>query len=171
MWKTVAMAACAAMLSLNSMVFAAATDSKPPEPTQVAAMLQHTQGAVFPVGTYNARNTAHFTGDSYVAPLTDGRVPIVNVTFVHGAHTYWHMHHHTSQTLLAVSGKGYYQIEGQAPQVLLPGHSVTIPAGVRHWHGAAPGHMFQHIAVMEPVQGAWTEWFEPVDSQLFCSLS
>lgn len=126
---------------------------------------------VFPVGTYNARNTAHFTGDSYVASLSDGNVPVANVTFVHGVHTYWHIHHGTSQTLLAVSGKGYYQLDGQAPHVLLPGQSVTIPAGVRHWHGAAPGHMFQHIAVMEPVQGAWTEWREPVDKQLFDSLT
>ena len=55
--------------------------------------------------------------------------------------------------------------------ILLPGQSVTIPEGVRHWHGAAPGQMFQHIAVMEPVQGAWTEWFIPVDEQLFQSLS
>ncbi len=171
MWKIVAIAACTAAISLNSTVFAADTGRIPPAPTQVAAMLQHTQGAVFPVGTYNARNTAHFTGDSYVASLSDGNVPVANVTFVHGAHTYWHIHHGTSQTLLAVSGKGYYQLDGQAPHVLLPGQSVTIPEGVRHWHGAAPGHMFQHIAVMEPVQGAWTEWREPVDKQLFDSLT
>lgn len=171
MCKIVAIAACTAAISLNSTVFAADTGRIPPAPTQVAAMLQHTQGAVFPVGTYNARNTAHFTGDSYVASLSDGNVPVANVTFVHGAHTYWHIHHGTSQTLLAVSGKGYYQLDGQAPHVLLPGQSVTIPAGVRHWHGAAPGHMFQHIAVMEPVQRAWTEWREPVDKQLFDSLT
>lgn len=171
MWKMAAVAACAAVISLNSIVLAADTSKMPPTPMQVAAMLQHTQGAVFPVGAYNARNTAHFTGDSYVASLADVNLPVANVTFVHGAHTYWHIHHGTSQTLLAVSGKGYYQLDGQAPHVLLPGQRVTIPAGVRHWHGAAPGHMFQHIAVMEPVQRAWTEWREPVDKQLFDSLT
>lgn len=125
MWKIVAIAACTAAISLNSTVLAADTGRIPPAPTQVAAMLQHTQGAVFPVGTYNARNTAHFTGDSYVASLSDGNIPVANVTFVHGAHTYWHIHHGTSQILLAVSGKGYYQLDGQAPHVLLPGQSVT----------------------------------------------
>ncbi len=170
MWKNFAVAICTAAISLAGTVFAATPDVVP-TPTQVTAMLQHTQGAVFPVGVYNAKNVSHFTGNSYVSSLSKGNVPIVNVTFVQGAHTHWHMHHGTTQTLLAVSGTGYYQIEGQEPHKLLPGQSVTIPEGVRHWHGAAPRAMFQHIAVMEPVQGAWTEWFEPVNDQLFDSLS
>ena len=48
-------------------------------------------------------------------------------------------------------------------QKLNPGDRVSIPAGVKHWHGAAPGHCFQHVAVMQPVKGARTEWLEPVD--------
>lgn len=171
MWKKFILLAAVTAMSLTGAALAAAAAPAPPSPAKVTTMLKHTKGAVFPVGTYNASNVHHFTGDSYVAPLSQGKVPVANVTFVNGAHTYWHVHHGTSQTLLAVSGKGYYQIAGQAPRVLLPGQSVTIPEGVRHWHGAAPGQMFQHIAVMEPVQGAWTEWFIPVDEQLFQSLS
>lgn len=148
----------------------AASGQHPPSSQDVGRMLKHTTGAVFPVGTYNARNVDNFTGDSYVAPLSTGNVPVANVTFVQGAHTHWHVHHGTSQTLLAVSGRGYYQIDGQPPKLLLPGQSVTIPAGTRHWHGAAPGQMFQHIAVMEPVKGAWTQWFEAVDEQEFDML-
>ena len=170
MWKKFILLAAVTAMSLTGAALAAALPA-PPSPSKVSAMLKHTKGAVFPVGTYNAGNVHHFTGDSYVAPLSQGKVPVADVTFVNGAHTYWHVHHGTSQTLLAVSGKGYYQIAGQAPQVLLPGQSVTIPKGIRHWHGAAPGQMFQHIAVMEPVQGDKAEWFIPVDEQLVQSLS
>lgn len=59
-------------------------------------------------------------------------------------------------------GEGYYQIWGEKPQKLLPGKSVTIPEGVKHWHGAAPHHTFQHVAVMERKEGVSTEWFEAV---------
>jgi len=31
-----------------------------------------------------------------------------------------------------------YQIWGEEPKELLPGQSVTIPEGVKHWHGAMP---------------------------------
>jgi len=41
--------------------------------------------------------------------------------------------------------------------------TATIPAGVKHWHGAAPGVSFQHIALMEEMhEGISTEWLEPV---------
>lgn len=142
----------------------------PPSVHDVSRMLRHSDGTVFPIGSYNARNVDHFTGDSYVAPLSKSPVPVANVTFVRGAHTHWHVHHGTSQTLLAVSGRGYYQIDGQPPRQLLPGQSVTIPTGARHWHGAAPGEIFQHIAVMEPVKGAWTQWFEAVDDPAYEAL-
>lgn len=100
-----------------------------PSVHDVSRMLRHSDGTVFPIGSYNARNVDHFTGDSYVAPLSKGPVPVANVTFVRGAHTHWHVHHGTSQTLLAVSGQGYYQIDGQPPRQLLPGQNVTIPTG------------------------------------------
>lgn len=109
MWKKFILLAAVTAMSLTGAALAAALPA-PPSPSKVSAMLKHTKGAVFPVGTYNAGNVHHFTGDSYVAPLSQGKVPVADVTFVNGAHTYWHVHHGTSQTLLAVSGKGYYQI-------------------------------------------------------------
>lgn len=127
-------------------------------------------GVVFPIGEPNTPNAAHFTGDSYVAWLSDGGVPIGNVTFVDGAHTYWHRHHGSCQVLVAESGRGYYQIWGEEPHELRPGMTVTIPEGVKHWHGAAPHADFQHISVMKSVPGITTEWLEAVDSKLFDSL-
>ncbi|WP_270837781.1 hypothetical protein [Mitsuokella multacida] len=41
--------------------------------------------------------------------------------------------------------------------------TVTIPAGIKHWHGAAPGSMFQHISIMESVPKITTERLEEVN--------
>lgn len=48
--------------------------------------------------------------------------------------------------------------------MLHPGETFTVPEGVKHWHGAMPGHSFQYIAVMEASPTASTEWLEAVDS-------
>lgn len=150
---------------------AAGKMAAPPTTAQVEQALGTVQGAVFPVGFYNAANAAHFTGPSYAAALTDGKqdIPVVNVTFYQGAHTYWHRHFGTCQVLVGASGHGYYQIWGQQPQKLEPGQTVTIPEGVKHWHGAAPGQMFQHISIMKPGNHT-TEWLEPVDSAQYEAL-
>ncbi|MGN0837989.1 MAG: cupin domain-containing protein [Pyramidobacter sp.] len=129
---------------------------------EITAALNKDGGAVFPIGSPNTANAPYFSGDSYVSSLSDGGVPVFNVTFVNGARTVWHIHHGTCQILMGLSGKGAYQIWGQEPVELLPGQSVTIPEGVKHWHGAAQGHCFQHAAVMEPNPEASTEWLEPV---------
>ena len=133
---------------------------------KIAAALNADGGAVFPIGVPNDRYAKYFSGPSWVAPLAKD-VPTVNVTFEDGARTVWHIHHGTCQILLGASGRGAYQIWGQPVQKLNPGDSVSIPAGVKHWHGAAPGHCFQHVAVMQPVKGARTEWLEPVDETTF----
>lgn len=126
-------------------------------------------GAIFPIGELNSANAAYFTGTSYVAWLSD-KVHMGNVTFVDGAHTHWHIHHKSCQILIAESGRGYYQIWGEEPHELLPGMTVTIPEGVKHWHGAAPNSSFQHIAVMEDVPGISNEWLEEVNHDAFALL-
>ena len=136
---------------------------------EVKAELKKIGGAIFPIGEPNTANEKYFTGQSYVAWLSK-YIPMGNVTFVNGAHTFWHIHHKSCQILIAESGRGYYQIWGEEPQELLPGQVVTIPEGVKHWHGAAPNNFFQHIAVMQPVEGISTEWLEPVDEKIFNSL-
>ena len=148
---------------------ATAQPAQPPTVAQVEQYLQGVNGAVFPVGSYNAAYADDFTGDSFLAVLSqDKDILAANVTFVKGAHTYWHKHHGSCQILLGASGSGYYQIWGQDPVRLRPGESVTIPENVKHWHGAAPGSMFQHVSVMKA--GASTEWLEPVDQQVFAAL-
>ena len=128
-------------------------------------------GAVQPIGVPNDAYAKYFTGQSYLANLSaDAALPVYNVTFAHGAHTYWHIHHGSCQILVAQSGRGYYQIWGEAPHELRPGETASIPAGVKHWHGAAPGTSFQHIALMEQKEGITTEWLEPVSDKAFAAL-
>lgn len=76
----------------------------------------------------------------------------------------WHVHEAKEgggQILVAVAGEGWGQMEGRDPVKMLPGDTVTIPAGVKHWHGAAKGCWFQHLAIEVPGAGASNEWLEP----------
>lgn len=44
---------------------------------------------------------------------------------------------------------------------------INIPAGVKHWHGAAPDSWFSHLAVEVPGEGTSNEWLEPVDDEQY----
>lgn len=50
------------------------------------------------------------------------------------------------------------------------GDVVTIPANVKHWHGAAKDSWFSHIAVECPGQGTRTEWCDPVTDEEYDKL-
>lgn len=130
----------------------------------------------FGTGTANTAYAQYFTGDSFLNPLTDpeGGLFAANVTFEPGCRNNWHIHHGGAQVLIAVGGRGYYQIEGQEPKELKAGEAVCIPADTKHWHGAAPGESFSHLAFMVPAgdPGAMSnEWLEPVDAQAYESLA
>ena len=78
----------------------------------------------------------------------------------------WHIHHAKSgggQILVCVAGQGFYQEWGKRAQKLLPGDVVNIPAGVKHWHGAAPYSWFSHLSVEVPAEEGFNEWLEPVN--------
>lgn len=78
----------------------------------------------------------------------------------------WHIHHADKgggQILVCVAGKGYYQEWGKKAQKLCPGDVVNIPAGVKHWHGAAPDSWFSHLAIEVPGENSANEWLEAVN--------
>ena len=163
------------VLLLAGMLCAAASaqagEVSPQEAQAIIKELETTGGAVQPIGMTNDAYAKYFTGQSYLAELSaDKSFPVHNVTFAHGAHTFWHIHHNTCQVLIAEAGRGYYQLWGGAPHLLLPGQTATIPAGVKHWHGAAPGTSFQHVALMKHGEGISTEWLEPVRNEDYKSL-
>ena len=159
------------LLSICAAVPALSSDATSQEIDAIIRELKGTGGAVQPIGKSNDAYARFFTGQSYLPELTaDNSFPVHNVTIAHGAHTFWHIHHNTCQVLIAEAGRGYYQLWGEAPQLLLPGQTATIPAGVKHWHGAAPGTSFQHIALMKHGEGVRTEWLEPVKDDYFKAL-
>ena len=47
-----------------------------------------------------------------------------------------------------------------------PGDTVNIPAGVKHWHGAAPDSWFSHLAVEVPGENCSNEWLESVTDEV-----
>ena len=142
-----------------------------PPVEEVQEKLSTAGGTIFPIGNPNINYEKYFTGKTFLAPLTSGQsMGVANVTFVDGAHTFWHIHHGSCQILVAESGAGYVQIWGQEPVELIPGVVFTVPEGVKHWHGAAPGKMMQHLSIMQSNSEVSTEWLEPVDAKFFESL-
>lgn len=97
---------------------------------------------VFGMGDVNVDFAKYFIGNSYINPLTDmnkTNLFLANVTFEPGCRNNWHIHHSTNgggQILICTAGEGWYQEEGKEAISLIPGMVITIPANVKHWHGA-----------------------------------
>ena len=110
-------------------------------------------------------NPDWFTGTVFQVPINEApepaRIRAVCVTFEPGARTNWHTHP-LGQTLHVISGVGRVQKEGAPVIEIRPGDSVWIPAGEKHWHGAAPDHGMVHVAMQEALDGKHVEWMEPV---------
>ena len=128
---------------------------------------------IFPVGEPNTEYARYFTGNSYLARVSGMQVPFSNVTFEPRCRNNWHIHHASGgggQMLVGVAGRGWYQEEGKPAVEVLPGTVVHIPAGVKHWHGAASDSWFAHLAFEVPGEGTSTELLEPVTDQEYDSL-
>ena len=132
-------------------------------------------GGIFSLGQPNNSYARYFTGKSYLNPLTNPEETIflANVTFEPGCRNHWHIHHAAKgggQILLCTDGRGWYQAWGGEARELRPGDAVHIPAGVKHWHGAAKDSWFSHIAFEAPGEDCSTEWCEPVDAGQYAAL-
>lgn len=129
---------------------------------------------IFPVGEPNDAYARYFSGRSWLAQVSDSQVPFANVTFEPGCRNNWHIHRAKSgggQILICVDGEGWYQEDGKPAQSLKPGDVVTIPAGVKHWHGAKANCWFSHLAVECPGEDTSNEWLEPVADDIYNQLS
>ena len=125
----------------------------------------HARTLMFPVGAPNTAYARYFTGKSYLAPVSTEQVKFFNVTFEPGCRNNWHIHHAKSgggQMLVGIGGKGYYQEWGKPAVEINEGDVIHIPAGVKHWHGAAPGCWFSHLAFEIDGEDCSNEWLEPV---------
>lgn len=138
---------------------------------------EEAHGGMFGLGEPNTAYAQYFVGNSYLKPLTnpkDTRVFIANVTFEPSCRNNWHIHHSTSgggQILICVDGEGWYQEEGKPAQSLKPGDVVTIPANVKHWHGAKENSWFSHLVVEVPGENTSNEWCEKVTDEEYNNLS
>ncbi len=137
------------------------------------AKAAHAAQMVFPIGAPNDAFKQYFSGNSYLAPVSKEQVGIFNVTFEPGCRNNWHVHRADKgggQILVCVAGRGYYQEWGKPAIELNPGDCVNIPAGVKHWHGAAKDSWFSHLAIEVPGENGSNEWLEPVADEEYDKL-
>ena len=125
---------------------------------------------MFPKGEPNEAYAKYFIGESYLAPLSNCKVPVSNVTFEPGCRNNWHIHHKGVQVLVCVGGTGWYQEWGKPARLLKPGDVVEIPEGAKHWHGATKDSWFQHVTFTVAEEGASNEWLEPVTDEEYGKL-
>jgi quercetin dioxygenase-like cupin family protein len=111
-----------------------------------------------------------FTGTVRIDPMfqaeAPGRSTGIHVTFEPGARTAWHTHP-LGQTLIVTSGFGLTQTWGGPIEEIRPGDVVAIPAGEKHWHGAAPGTAMTHLAIQEYLDGKAVDWMEHVTDEQY----
>jgi quercetin dioxygenase-like cupin family protein len=112
----------------------------------------------------------NFTGAVRIDPAFDAAGPRraagAIVTFEPGARTAWHVHP-LGQTLIVTAGVGRVQQWDRPMQEIRPGDVVTIPAGAKHWHGAAPTTAMTHLAIHEALDGQVVRWMEQVSDEQY----
>lgn len=115
---------------------------------------------IFPLGE---RASEYFKGEVYINKqlIEDNLlgIPIWNVVFTPSSCTYWHVHK-IGQVLLVLDGVGWYQEEGKDMQVIRKGDIVSIPSGIKHWHGANKENSLTHLALTL----GETVWLEEVEN-------
>ena len=138
--------------------------------------MEDNHGGVFGLGSPNETYAKYFVGNSYLNVLTDmskTNLLVCNVTFEPKCRNNWHIHHAKSgggQILICVDGFGWYREEDKPAKSLKPGDVITIPANVKHWHGAQKDSWFSHIAIEVPGVDTSTEWCEAVTDEEYNKL-
>jgi 4-carboxymuconolactone decarboxylase len=93
-----------------------------------------------------------FTGPVSMQTVVDAdlskRFKISQVNFARGVRNKFHSHT-IEQVLIVTEGKGIVATDKEKITVV-PGDIIFIPAGEKHWHGAAKGATFSHLYVMSP---------------------
>lgn len=115
-----------------------------------------------------------FAGKVRVDPLfpadKDVQVSSAYVSFEPGARSAWHTHP-AGQRLVVTSGVGLTQEWGKPVQQINAGDVVVCPAGVKHWHGAAPHSAMTHLAVTGVAEGKSVAWLEQVSDDQYREAS
>ena len=137
---------------------------------------KESHGGMFGLGEPNVNFAKYFIGNSYLKSLTNPQETslfLANVTFEPGCRNNWHIHHASKnggQILICTDGYGWYQEEGKEAVSLEPGTVITIPANVKHWHGAKKDSWFSHISIEVPGENTSNEWLEAVGDDVYNNL-
>ncbi len=136
---------------------------------------QFQKANVFGTGDENTAYANFFVGNSFLNPLTDPQngLFLANVTFEPGCRNNWHIHKSSSgggQILVCTAGEGWYREYGKEAVSLSEGTVITIPANVKHWHGAKKDSWFSHIAIEVPGKNCQNEWCEEVSDEEYNAL-
>jgi quercetin dioxygenase-like cupin family protein len=102
------------------------------------------------------RGQSTFTGGTPTT-VDSAAVHTSRLRFPKGSRSNWHTHV-SGQLLMIEEGKGLTQVRGGPLKEMLPGQPWWTPAGVEHWHGAAPDQDALQLTIYE---GA-VNWLEPV---------
>ncbi len=131
------------------------------------------KAGIFGLGEPNEKYKDYFIGKCYlksmVSPDKTNTLNVSNVTFEPACRNNWHRHT-TEQILMVTAGEGWYQEWGKPAQFLQEGDVVTIPIGVKHWHGATTDEWFSHLSIMDTAKDK-TQWLEPVNDSDYRNLS
>ena len=96
--------------------------------------------------------TPLFTGPVTMQKFVDTdlskRFKISQVNFDRGVRNKFHTHT-IEQVLIVTEGKGIVATDKEEITVA-PGDIIFVPAGEKHWHGAAKGATFSHLYVLSP---------------------
>lgn len=63
------------------------------------------------------------------------------------------------------------QEKGKEAVSLAHGMVITIPANIKHWHGAKKDSYFSHIAIEVPGENTSNEWCKPVIDEEYDKLN
>ena len=93
-----------------------------------------------------------FTGTVTVQPVIGEELSknlvMAKVSFGPGVRNKFHRHS-SEQILIVTKGKGIVATEKEQKTVVI-GDVIFIPAGEKHWHGAAESSNFSHLYIMSP---------------------
>ena len=124
-----------------------------------------------PEPRYFTPDNASIKRKTLCEPADPERLRLLRVEFPVAGRTFWHIHHDT-QILIVVEGVGFYQhAQDKVARKIVAGDTVYIPAGEKHWHGAAPNSAMTHVVINGTQRGGETDWLEEVSDAEYLRVS
>jgi quercetin dioxygenase-like cupin family protein len=116
----------------------------------------------------HTRFTGRVWRTDYIKPVDLEHLAGSRFLYEPGARSFWHVHER-EQAIVATLGSGLVAWEGlDAPVALAVGDWWHVQPGVPHWHGAAPGTAFAHLAL---TAGGTTSWLHEVTDEHYRAAS